>query len=73
MVEWFAIEHGYSHVSLGPLNNETKRRIGTEFLPVNAHIWSRDRLVRLVTKLLFIKNFQIYQGPAIGPGAFQKP
>ena len=61
----FAIERDYKGITLGPLNNETKRRIGTDFLPVNAHIWCRESVVRLVTKLIFLKNFQVYQGPAV--------
>jgi hypothetical protein len=64
----FAIEHGYDTVTLGPLNNETKRRIGTEFLPVTAHLWSRERLVHIVSKKLFIPNFQVYCGPATASG-----
>lgn len=60
-----AIEEGYSRVTFGPLNNETKRRIGTEFAPVNAHLWSREKLVGIMSKLLFIPNFQVYCGPAV--------
>ena len=61
----FAIEQGFSRVTFGPLNNETKRRIGSEFLPVTAHLWSREKLAGIVSKLLFIPNFQIYRGPAV--------
>ena len=60
----FAIEQGYASVTFGPLNNETKRRIGTEFAPVTAHIWSRKKLVGMLSKLIFVPNFQVYRGPA---------
>ena len=60
-----AIDQGYGRVTFGPLNNETKRRIGTEFSPVTAHLWSRERLVGMMSKLLFIPNFQVNCGPAV--------
>ena len=59
-----AIEYGYQRVSFGPLNNETKRRAGTDLMPVKANLWCREGLTRLVTKMLFIKNFQVYTGMA---------
>ena len=59
------IHNGYDRVALGPLNNETKRRIGTHLMPMTAHLWCREQIVRFISRLLFIKNFQIYQGPAV--------
>jgi hypothetical protein len=35
----YAIEQGMKRVSMGPLNNETKRRAGTDLLPCTASIW----------------------------------
>lgn len=60
-----AIEEGCSRVSFGPLNNETKRRAGTHVRPVTAHLWCSDPVSRFVTRLLFVKNFQMYTGPAL--------
>jgi hypothetical protein len=59
----YAIEQGMKRVSMGPMNNETKRRAGTHLLPCIASIWCRKAFDRLITRWLFIKNFQVYTGP----------
>lgn len=57
-----AIEQGYELVSMGPLNNETKRRAATELKPIVASLWSRNPLDRLATRTFFAKNFEVYRG-----------
>ncbi len=56
----YAIQQGLDWVSLGPLNNETKRRLGTHLLPMTAYLWNRYPLDRWVARQWFIKNFQTY-------------
>lgn len=60
----YAMDEGLDRVSLGPLNNETKRRLSTQQMPMHAHLWNRKRLDRIVVRRYFAKNFQAYFGPA---------
>ena len=57
-----AINQGFKRLTMGPLNNETKRRAGSHLMPMMASLWCRDAIGRLVTRKLFLKNFQIYMG-----------
>ena len=63
-----AVEHaitgGFQRVTLGPLNNETKRRAGTHLMPVMVSLWCRSRLSRLLLRRFFLRNFQVYTGDA---------
>jgi predicted N-acyltransferase len=64
-----AIQHGCHMMSMGPLNNETKRRAGSIFKPVIASVWSRNPLRGLLLRKLYVKNFEIYRGEFnVGPG-----
>jgi predicted N-acyltransferase len=62
-----AIEHairlGGQRLSLGPLNNETKRRIGNCMQPVKAGLWNRSALDRAVARHFFIPNLHVAQFP----------
>lgn len=58
----YAITHGFERVSLGPLNNEVKRRAATQLLPMTSSVWCRDGLTRWFMRHLFLKNFQVYRG-----------
>lgn len=58
----YAIARGLSHFSMGPLNNETKRRAGTQLLPMVANLWNRNPVDALFARKFFIKNFDVYQG-----------
>jgi hypothetical protein len=57
-----ALERGCRLMSMGPLNNETKRRAGTSLKPIVGSLWNRWPLDRLVARKLFIKNFEVYSG-----------
>ncbi|MEM9352275.1 MAG: GNAT family N-acetyltransferase [Planctomycetota bacterium] len=57
-----AIERGCDRLSMGPLNNETKRRAGTDLLPMAACLWNKNPVDTLVARKLFIRNFQVYSG-----------
>jgi hypothetical protein len=57
----YAIESGCREVTLGPLNNEAKRRAGT-MKPVMSGIWCRNTATRLLMNNVFVKRFQLYQG-----------
>jgi hypothetical protein len=57
----YAIELGCREVTLGPLNNEAKRRMGT-LKPVMSGIWCRNTVSRLLMNNVLVKRFQIYQG-----------
>jgi hypothetical protein len=61
-----AIDSGYREVTLGPLNNEAKRRAGT-LAPVMSGIWCRSAISRFVMDALFLKRLHIYNGE-IEPG-----
>jgi hypothetical protein len=54
-----AIKNGYQRLTMGPLNNETKRRLGQELKPMVACLWNRYPLDRLIARKLFIKNFEV--------------
>ena len=68
----FAIERGFSRVSFGPLNNETKRRVATDLMPLVANLWSKVPFFRIFTRLFVMPNMQVFQArvdPAnLGPG-----
>jgi hypothetical protein len=61
-----AIDHGIRSgcrmMSMGPLNNETKRRAGGELKPIVASLWNRNPVDALVARKLFAKNFEVYRG-----------
>lgn len=59
-----AINHDFERLTMGPLNNETKRRAGTHLMPVMASIWCSNAISRFFIRKLFLKNFQIYIGDA---------
>ena len=52
----FALDQGYTRVSFGPLNNETKRRAATEVRPVVANLWTRVPFFRTFTRCRVIPN-----------------
>ena len=54
-----AIENGYRKVTLGPLNNEAKRRAGT-LEPVMSAFWCRDAPSRFLMNHFLLKRFQVY-------------
>jgi hypothetical protein len=60
------IEHALSldcrMMSMGPLNNETKRRAGSVLKPVVASLWNRNPVDNFVARKLFVKNFEVYRG-----------
>jgi hypothetical protein len=57
-----ALTHGYQRLTLGPLNNETKRRAGSHLMPMMASMWCRDAISRFFVRKLFLKNLQVYRG-----------
>ncbi len=57
-----AIERGCHMMSMGPLNNETKRRAGCILKPIVASIWNRNPLDALLLRSLFARNFEVYRG-----------
>ncbi len=59
-----AIERRCRLMSMGPLNNETKRRAGTALRPMVASLWNRNPVDALVARKVFIKNFEAYCGEA---------
>src|SRR5690606_35471048 len=56
----FALDQGYTRVSFGPLNNETKRRAATEVRPVVANLWTRVPFFRTFTRCRVIPNMQVF-------------
>jgi len=56
-----AIERGCRRLTLGPLNNEAKRRAGS-LQPVMASFWCRDAASRFLMKRFLLRRFQIYGG-----------
>ena len=58
-----AIANGFQRVTMGPLNNETKRRAGTHHMPVMVSLWCRSAVTRLLMRSFFLKNLQVYAGP----------
>jgi hypothetical protein len=57
-----AIAGGQRLVSMGPLNNETKRRAGGELRPIVSSLWNKNPIDALVARKLFVKNFEVYRG-----------
>jgi hypothetical protein len=57
-----AIAGGRRLVSMGPLNNETKRRAGGELRPIVSSLWNKNPIDALVARKLFVKNFEVYRG-----------
>ena len=68
-----ALMRGCRLLSMGPLNNETKRRAGTTLKPMVASLWNRLPGDRLVGNKFFVPNFQVYRGPFPRPVAAQIP
>lgn len=62
-----AIERGCRSMTMGPLNNETKRRAATELHPQVASVWNRWPADRWLARAWFFKNFGVYQGPIETP------
>lgn len=58
----YAIRGRFETLSMGPCTNETKRRAGTHFHPVAAGLWCHRPDEAFFTRLLFLKNFQVYTG-----------
>ena len=60
------IEHalacGCRMMSMGPLNNETKRRAGSVLRPIVASLWNRNPIDAFVARKLFVKRFEVYRG-----------
>lgn len=57
-----ALEVGARAVTLGPLNNEAKRRAGS-LCPVMMSVGCRSALTRVAMERVLIPRFQIYGGP----------
>ena len=57
-----AINAGCRMLSMGPLNNETKRRAGGVLRPIVSSLWNRNPIDALVARKLFVKNFDVYRG-----------
>lgn len=64
-----AIERGCRVMTMGPLNNETKRRAATDLHPIVASVWNRWPADRWLARAWFFKNFGVYYGPIEAPGA----
>ena len=62
-----ALTRGCQLLSMGPLNNETKRCAGTTLKPIVANLWSRLPGDRWVGNNFFVPNFQVYRGPYSPP------
>lgn len=60
-----AIQRGCKCFSMGPLNNETKRRCGTDLRPVTVSLWNRTRFDRWSTRSLLIPRLQTRTGPVL--------
>ncbi|MBX3433074.1 MAG: GNAT family N-acetyltransferase [Pirellulales bacterium] len=58
-----AIARGCRAVTMGPLNNETKRRAGTDLSPIVASVWNRFPVDRIVARGWLFPRLAIYQGP----------
>jgi predicted N-acyltransferase len=57
----YAIESGFDEVTLGPLNNEAKRRAGIQ-TPVMSSCWCRSPFSQLFMNKVIGKRLQIYTG-----------
>ncbi len=64
-----AIERRCRLMSMGPLNNETKRRAAGALRPIVAGLWNRNPLDAFVARKLFIKNFDVYSGEVGATGS----
>ncbi|MCA9235283.1 MAG: GNAT family N-acetyltransferase [Planctomycetales bacterium] len=62
-----AIERGCRAMTMGPLNNETKRRAATDLHPVVASVWNRWPADRLVASKFLFPKFGVYYGPIGDP------
>jgi predicted N-acyltransferase len=58
----YALARGCRLMSMGPLNNETKRRAGSTLKPTVASLWNKNPIDSLVARKLFVKNFEVYRG-----------
>jgi hypothetical protein len=67
----YALARGCRMMSMGPLNNETKRRAGSALKPIVASLWNKNPIDAFVARKLFVKNFEVYRGEvgAALPGA----
>jgi hypothetical protein len=67
----YALARGCRVMSMGPLNNETKRRAGSTLKPIVASLWNKNPIDSFVARKLFVKNFEVYRGEvgAALPGA----
>jgi predicted N-acyltransferase len=67
----YALARGCRMMSMGPLNNETKRRAGSTLKPIVASLWNKNPIDAFVARKLFVKNFEVYRGEvgAALPGA----
>lgn len=63
------MERKCRRLSLGPLNNETKRRAATELRPMVASLWNRNLVDRRLAAAFFVRNFAVYQGDFRLPAA----
>lgn len=59
----YAISNGLATITLGPVNNEAKRR-ASEPLPVVTSFWCSDGMSAFFMKYMMMKRFQVYTGPA---------
>jgi hypothetical protein len=57
-----AVDRGLRLMSMGPLNNETKRRAGGVLRPIVSGLWNKNPVDHAVAKWLFVKNFEVYCG-----------
>ncbi|WP_218932295.1 peptidogalycan biosysnthesis protein [Adhaeretor mobilis] len=57
-----ALKHELKTVSMGPLNNETKRRAASTLKPMVANLWNRNPLDAFAAKKFFAKNLEVYRG-----------
>ena len=62
-----ALARGCEEVTMGPLNNETKRRAGSELRPIVASVWNRWPADRALARAFFFRNFGVYSGPLAAP------
>ena len=58
----YALARGCRLMSMGPLNNETKRRAGSILKPIVASLWNKNPIDSFVARKLFVKNFEVYRG-----------
>jgi hypothetical protein len=63
-----AIQRGFKWVTLGPLNNEAKRRAGTHRMPMMASLWCRSALLRFFMRKWLVRKLQVYAGEPVPEG-----